>query len=172
MNHNTVTYLKKKNLLNAGKSPYLGNAYELFLIFISIIYVKIAMTWRKSAGVRSISTSETSQRLHAGDLSEKVYYINSYLSSLNIHPYPLSGIRGGGLFPFFFCLFGPRRGFQTKSNLFARGFSSTSDLSPSYVSGFSDGEYSFHVSVLKKKAYKTGFQLLPIITCLYYTVTC
>jgi len=82
-----------KNLLNAGKSPYLGNAYDLFLIFISIIYVKIAMTWRKSAGVSSISTSETSQRLHAGDLSEKVYYVNSYLS-VNIHPYPLSGIRG------------------------------------------------------------------------------
>ena len=82
------------------------------------------------------------------------------MSSLNIHPYPLSGIRGGGLFPFF----GPRRGFQTKSNLFARDFSSTSDLSPSYVSGFSDGDSSFHVSVLKKKVYKTGFQVLPVFT--------
>jgi hypothetical protein len=45
-----------KNLLIAGKSPYLGTAYDLFLMFISNIYVKIAMTWRKSAGVRSIST--------------------------------------------------------------------------------------------------------------------
>lgn len=58
-----------KILLNAGISPNLGFAYDLFLIFISIIYVKIAMTWRQSAGVRSISTSEASQRLHAGDLT-------------------------------------------------------------------------------------------------------
>jgi hypothetical protein len=33
-----------KILLIAGKSPYLGFAYGLFLIFISIIYVRIAMT--------------------------------------------------------------------------------------------------------------------------------
>src|SRR5439155_21347393 len=42
-------------------------AYVIFFI-ISIICVKIAMTWRQPAGVRSISTSEASQRLHAGDL--------------------------------------------------------------------------------------------------------
>ena len=58
-----------KILLNAGKSPNLGFAYDLFLILISIIYVKIAMTWRQSAGVRSIHTSEASQRLHAEDLT-------------------------------------------------------------------------------------------------------
>ena len=59
-----------KILLNAGKSPNLGFAYDLFLILIiSIIYVKIAMTWRQSAGVRSLHTSEASQRLHAGDLN-------------------------------------------------------------------------------------------------------
>jgi ubiquinol-cytochrome c reductase cytochrome b subunit len=52
-----------KILLNAGNSPNLGFAYEMFILF-----VKIAMTWRQSAGVRSISTSEASQRLHAGDL--------------------------------------------------------------------------------------------------------
>jgi hypothetical protein len=57
-----------KILLNAGKSPTLGFAYGLFLI-MSIISVKIAMTWRQSAGVRSISTSEASQRLHAEDLT-------------------------------------------------------------------------------------------------------
>lgn len=57
-----------KILLNAGNSPTLGFAYGLFLIFISIISVKIAMTWRQSAGVRSLHTSEASQRLHAGDL--------------------------------------------------------------------------------------------------------
>jgi len=33
-----------KILLIAGKSPYLGFAYGLFLIFISIIYVRIAKT--------------------------------------------------------------------------------------------------------------------------------
>nr|YP_010121847.1 LAGLIDADG endonuclease [Monilinia fructicola]QRF72223.1 LAGLIDADG endonuclease [Monilinia fructicola]QYB19395.1 LAGLIDADG endonuclease [Monilinia fructicola] len=58
-----------KILLNAGTSPNLGFAYYLFLIFISIIYVEIAMTRRQSAGVRSIHTSEASQRLHAEDLT-------------------------------------------------------------------------------------------------------
>jgi hypothetical protein len=94
---------------------------------------------RKSAGVRSISTFESSQRLHAGDLTlcEKVYYVNSYLSSLNIHhPYPLSGIRRGGLFPFLASVI--ISGIQTKSNLFARGFSSTSDLSPYSINVVSD----------------------------------
>lgn len=44
-------------------------AYDLFLIFPSINFVKIAKTRRKSAGVRSLHTSVASQRLHAGDLS-------------------------------------------------------------------------------------------------------
>lgn len=57
-----------KILLNAGKSPNLGFAYGLFLVILLIINVKIAMTWRQSAGVRSISTSVASQRLQAGDL--------------------------------------------------------------------------------------------------------
>jgi ubiquinol-cytochrome c reductase cytochrome b subunit len=55
--------------LNAGKSPNLGVAYYLFFILITLNYVKIAMTWGQSAGVRSIHTSEASQRLHAGDLT-------------------------------------------------------------------------------------------------------
>lgn len=58
-----------KILLNAGKSPNLGFAYVFFYILISIICVKIAMTWRQSAGVRSIHTSQASQRLHAEDLT-------------------------------------------------------------------------------------------------------
>jgi len=58
-----------KILLNAGKSPILGFAYGLFLVILPIISVKIAMTRRQSAGVRSISTSEASQRLHAEDLT-------------------------------------------------------------------------------------------------------
>jgi hypothetical protein len=57
-----------KILLNAGKSPNLGFAYDLFFLVIIIIYVKIAMTRGQSAGVRSIHTSDASQRLHAGDL--------------------------------------------------------------------------------------------------------
>ena len=56
-----------KNLLNAGNSPNLEFAYD-FLYIIPQNYVKIAKTRRQSAGVRSISTSEASQRLHAGDL--------------------------------------------------------------------------------------------------------
>lgn len=56
-----------KILLNAGKSPNLGIVYGLFLILILIISVKITMTWRQSAGVRSLHTSIASQRLHAGD---------------------------------------------------------------------------------------------------------
>ena len=58
-----------KILLNAGTSPSLGFAYGLFLVIISITTVKIAMTWRKPAGVRSLHTLEASQRLHAGDLT-------------------------------------------------------------------------------------------------------
>jgi len=56
-----------KILLNAGNSPNLGFAYDIFFMFTTIIYVKIAMTWRQSAGVRSLHTSEASQRLHAGN---------------------------------------------------------------------------------------------------------
>lgn len=58
-----------KILLNAGKSSTLGFAYGLFLVIFLIISVKIAMTRRQSAGVRSISTSQASQRLHAEDLT-------------------------------------------------------------------------------------------------------
>uniref|UniRef100_UPI001D031D91 hypothetical protein n=1 Tax=Coccidioides immitis TaxID=5501 RepID=UPI001D031D91 len=58
-----------KILLNAEKSLNIGFAYDLFLILISIINVKIAKRWRQSAGVRSLHTSEASQRLHAGDLT-------------------------------------------------------------------------------------------------------
>ena len=57
-----------KILLNAERSPILGFVYDLFFLII-LIGVKIAMTRGKSAGVRSIHTSEASQRLHAGDLT-------------------------------------------------------------------------------------------------------
>jgi ubiquinol-cytochrome c reductase cytochrome b subunit len=66
-----------KILLNAGTSPNLGFAYELFLfqasghpsrVLISAIGVKIAMTGGKPAGVKNLHTLEASQRLHAGDL--------------------------------------------------------------------------------------------------------
>ena len=58
-----------KILLNAGTSPNLGYAYGLFLMSTTIISVKIALTWGQSAGVRSLHTSVTSQRLHAEDLN-------------------------------------------------------------------------------------------------------
>ena len=131
------------------KSPFINFNFSLFFLrsvklktrfeSLSFFLGSKGQRGRKSAGVRSISTCQASQRLHAGDLTlfEKVYYVNSYLSSLNIHhPYLLSGIRRGGLFPFLAP--GIISGFKTKSNLFARGFSSTSDLSPYYVSVFSD----------------------------------
>ena len=57
-----------KILLNAGTSSIFGFIYVLFLILL-IINVKIIMTRGQPAGVRSISTSEASQRLHAGDLN-------------------------------------------------------------------------------------------------------
>jgi hypothetical protein len=72
-----------KILLNAGKSSNLGFAYDLLFILTTIIYVKIALTWRQSAGVRSIHTSEASQRLHAGDL---------------IYPYLVGLFEGDGYF--------------------------------------------------------------------------
>ena len=58
-----------KILLNAGTSPNIGYAYGLFLMSTTIISVKIALTWRQSAGVRSLHTSVASQRLHAEDLN-------------------------------------------------------------------------------------------------------
>lgn len=54
-------------MLNAGKSPNLEVVYGLFLILILIISVKITMTWRQPAGVKSMHTFIASQRLHAGD---------------------------------------------------------------------------------------------------------
>lgn len=41
--------------------------YVLLLILLTV-YVKIIMTWGQSAGVRSLSTFEASQRLNAGNL--------------------------------------------------------------------------------------------------------
>jgi hypothetical protein len=154
-----------KILLNAGKSPNLEIVYDLFLILLLIIYVKITMTWRKPAGVRSIHTSEASQRLHAGDLEKNKYNVNNYSYSLNTHHYPLSGFKQCGLLLYSGLICGP----HTKSNLFTRGFSNTSDLSPYYVTGFSDGESCFHVSLLKSKGYKVGYQVRAIFTLQLHT---
>jgi hypothetical protein len=112
-----------KILLNAGTSPNLGFAYGLFLILTTIISVKIALTWRQSAGVRSIHTSEASQRLHAEDLTKKGN--RKFIGTNTFYP---------------------------------------TTLKPYYVTGFSDGEASFHISVLKNKAYKIGYHVLPIFT--------
>ena len=110
-----------KILLNAGKSLNLGIVYGFFLILILIIGVKITMTWRQSAGVRSIDTSKASQRLHAGDLILKK----------------------------------KNKNFHTSKSI---------KLNPNYVTGFSDAEAWFHISILKNKNYKTGYQILPVFS--------
>ena len=127
-----------KILLNAGKSPNLGVAYDLFFIFI-IIYVKIAITRGQSAGVRSLHTSEASQRLHAEDLGTK--NLKSLFYSNIIVPY--SNQNGEQL---------------SKSPV------SLSSISPYYVTGLSDAESSFHVSIIKSQLYKLGFKVIAVYT--------
>jgi ubiquinol-cytochrome c reductase cytochrome b subunit len=63
-----ILALSSPHDINKGGDLKIGFAYDLFLNTISFINVKIAKTWRQSAGVRSIHTSKASQRLHAGDL--------------------------------------------------------------------------------------------------------
>lgn len=65
-------YVMLKILLNAKRSSILGFVYNLFIILNN--FVKIAMTWRKSAEDINIYTS--SQRLYAGD------FIYAYLVGL------------------------------------------------------------------------------------------
>jgi len=127
-----------KILLNAGKSPNLGLAYDLFFIFI-IIYVKIAITRGQSAGVRSLHTSEASQRLHAEDLGTK--NLKSLFYSNTIVPY--SNQNGEQV---------------SKSPM------SLSSISPYYVTGLSDAESSFHVSIIKSQIYKIGFKVIAVYT--------
>lgn len=83
----------------AASSEYnLEFAYDLFLIFPSINFVKIAKTWRKSAGVRSLHTSVASQRLHAGDLSGKKKFKSNYhtdTESKYIHSNYITGFSDG-----------------------------------------------------------------------------
>ena len=110
--------------LNAGTFPSLEFAYDLlFIILISAIDVKIAMTGGQSAGVRSLHTSEASQRLHAGDLIKRIN--KKYIHTNTFKPVTLK---------------------------------------PYSVTGFSDGESSFHVSVLKNKKYKIGYHVLPVFS--------
>ena len=56
-----------KILLNAGISPIIVVTYVLLLISLTV-YVKIVAARGQSAGVRSLSTFEASQRLNAGGL--------------------------------------------------------------------------------------------------------
>jgi hypothetical protein len=122
-----------KILLNAGNSPNLGFAYDIFFMFTTIIYVKIAMTWRQSAGVRSLHTSEASQRLHAGDL-----LLNKNFKIIN-SSYSFSTLRSGILF-------------NSQSHVkYARGFSTSTLLSPNYVSGFSLFFLTLFLSEITKK---------------------
>jgi hypothetical protein len=106
------------------------------------MWVKITRTRGQSAGVRSISTFEASQRLNTENLSSlntrSVYRpcIHSQLNKLLSKPYLIV-----------------KNGFSTKATF-------TGD----YLSGLSDGEACFHISVLKDKNYKSGFKILPIYT--------
>jgi len=84
-----------KILLNARIFPTFGFAYGLFLIYL-IISVKIAMTWKQPAGVRSISTSEASQRLHTGDLIYTKKNKNFYtFKPIKLNPYYVTGFSHG-----------------------------------------------------------------------------
>lgn len=42
-------------------------------------------------------------------------------------------------------------------------------LNPNYVSGFSDGESSFVISMYKKKGYKTGWHVNPVFAIQLHT---
>ena len=106
------------------------------------------MTRGQSAGVRSIHTSEASQRLHAEDLGNYTHKI-SYTKKLKLLFYsnlivPYSNQNGEQV---------------SKSSL-----SSLSSISPYYVTGLSDAEASFHVSIIKNKKYRSGFQVMAIYT--------
>lgn len=103
------------------------------------------MTWRQSAGVRSIHTSEASQRLHAEDLSFNTK--NHIFKSLKTKCLINGGIHlnvTGKMY------------YSTLSN---PSSNSEIELAPYYVTGFSDGESSFHVAIFKNKNYKSGFQI-------------
>ena len=132
-----------KILLNARISPIIEITYVLLLIFLTV-YVKIVMTGGQPAGVKSISTWQASQRLNAGDLKKKFFWnisiLNSSFKNINllIHNY--------------------------NTKLFIRGFTSDKRLAPSYISGFSDGESSFHISVLRNEKYKILYSILPVFT--------
>jgi len=134
-----------KILLNAGTSPNLGYAYGIFLMLTTIISVKIALTRRQSAGVRSLHTSVASQRLHAEDLSSNSK--NYIFKSLKNKCLLSKGINLNVMSKMFYSYL------STPSN------NSKNTLPPYYVTGISDGESSFHVSILKNKNYRSGFQI-------------
>lgn len=124
-----------KILLNAGRSPILGFAYDLFFIIILLIGVKIAMTRGKSAGVRSIHTSAAaSQRLHAGDLNRKNMGKRFYHTS------------------------------HFNSNKSSAAAAAAAAIDPRFITGFCDGEASFHISVLNNNLYKSGYSVSPLFT--------
>src|SRR5690606_34681143 len=59
--------VQEQILLIAGISSHLEVVYDHYSLFSIAMGVKITTTRGQPAGVRSISTSEASQRLHAGD---------------------------------------------------------------------------------------------------------
>jgi hypothetical protein len=139
-------------LNNSGNSPNLGFAYGLLLMDntiyppVSTSNVKTAKTRRKPVGVRSLHTSVASQRLHAGDPTPKTKFIlcskslknPSFIKSVSIN-------------------FMQKNQYSYLSA--TQAANSYALLSPYYITGISDGESSFIISILKNKNYKSGYQI-------------
>lgn len=171
-----------KILLNAGKSSIFEFAYGLFLIFLLTISVKIAMTWRQSAEVKSISSP--AQRVKKNTIG----YLPLIFSDLKIQSINNKNN----------IIFLPQRSFATSGGtlkssqrlhaddlinaytkktrklninnsyyLFKRISCSSystynyivKSLHPAWISGFADGEGCFCVFITKNKNLKTGWQV-------------
>jgi hypothetical protein len=132
-----------KILLIAGISPNSEVVYAYIILFSGThTGVKITTTRGQPAGVRSKYTcSEASQRLYAGDLSP----FSSFYLCLHVRPcvyfYSNRVAR---------VLAATKRCFLTKSSV---------SLPSSYISGVSEGESTFVISITKNSSYKSGYQV-------------
>lgn len=96
-----------------------------------------------------MSTSKASQRLHAGDLFKK-----KNKSIIHDNPHKQVTVLQRSFIPGRLIR---KRNFHSSPN---KGDS----LNPYYVTGFSDGEASFHVSIVKNKNFKVGYQVSLVFT--------
>ena len=131
-----------------------------FIIDNSIISVKTAMTSRKLAGVRNLSTSKALQRLHAKGfficLTENTckFKISGilpfYISDRAVvHISRISGAFNNPYFSFkrIYCSSCSTHNYTVKP------------LHPAWVSGFTDGEGCFIVSITKNENLNTGLHV-------------